>query len=539
MYSNIYPFIFCIFFFFFIYCLNLKKKAFENANEKNMYYFMRKEIHFFDFIPDFKLKYILIFVVSTLFFYMFFNIRINRFENINSNLKDGNYNIILISKNEGSKFSDKYLVYLLDKKVFGEISLKRGKGKSKTNLKIGKIYNLNTQFNKLNNSFNPGTFDEKIYMFSNFKLFKGNVSGKIEEIEAKGFRIFLISNFSKLKEKVNNIFNKYVNSDISKSIVLGSKDILDKKTKETFKEVNIYHILSISGMHISYIYILISIFEKKFKNKKSKSKKIWSNKKKLTTELLRSLIILGYILLVGIGPSTIRAYISIVFYIICKNLFLKIRFIDKISFSFVICILINPLYIFSAGIYLSFFSVFALNIYSKIFYTNFKKEEFYTKILESVKISLIVQIFIIPILIYFLNTISINFILANILILFIAPLIIFLGFIFILLIFIYLFFSKISLIVSYTLNCINVFQIIHLIFNIFFDVLGKVLNLFGKYIEYAADFSKLKLSSIYYIPKIDFIYILIYYLLIYIFLKSIYIFKKKKEYILLNLELEE
>lgn len=349
---------------------------------------------------------------------------------------------------------------------------------------------------------------------------------------------------SKTKSALKIYFNKYVKSKLALGILLGEKNEIDEKTKENFMETNIYHILSISGMHISYIYMFFKILKKKIQ-----VKSIGQN---INIDYIFLFILINYIILVGISPSIIRASISIVFFLIKDKFNLSIRFIDILAFSFVVSVLINPFYVFFSGIYLSLFSVLGINIYlyvfKKDFFTNFKKEKEKEKekkqnilniknkyvlnllniLKQSIVISFVVQIFIFPILIYFTNKISFNFILANVLLQFIMPLLIFSGFLFILSVFFLILFKNI-----FTHTLIKNMPILNP-FNIFLKTLGAFIKFLSESLIHISKISKFKTNEMY-VPNINLIYILLYYLLLYFIFKSIYILKRKKEYILVRI----
>lgn len=584
IYRNIYPFIFSLIFLFLIYFLsNLKQeKAKKEPKVKNegikkekihKSYLERKEIFFYDYIINFKLKYILIFVLSTIFFSLYINLRYKNFENKNERIKEKEeYESLVISKEEG-KYSNKYKIYLSSEKIFGELKLAK-----KTKIDAGKIYNLKIEFKSLERSFNPSGFDEKLYSYSKFLSFKGKIKNA-EEYKNRNknksllknniiFNIYLkyLEKMLKTKSTLKIYFNKYVKSKLALGILLGEKNEIDEKTKEDFMETNIYHVLSISGMHISYIYMFFKIFknkiqeknlEKNLRNKETENTKITVKRKRfniknINIDYIFLFILFNYIILVGISPSIIRASISVIFFLIKDKFNLSIRFIDILAFSFVVSVLINPFYVFFSGIYLSLFSVLGINIYlyvfRKDFFTNFKKLKekekenkqnilniknkyvlYLVNILrQSIVISFVVQIFIFPILIYFTNKLSFNFILANVLLQFVMPPLIFLGFLFILLVFFLILFKNVFM------HILIKSRLILNLFNVFLKALGLLIKFLSESLIYISKISKFKTNEVY-IPNINLIYILIYYFLLYFIFKSIYILKRKKEYILVRI----
>lgn len=166
----------------------------------------------------------------------------------------------------------------------------------------------------------------------------------------------LIENISLLlKERYLYDLNDYVEKEkndqidmhIYKGIFLGDKSNIKLKTKNMFKSVNFYHTLAVSGMHISYIMIILNVMLKKVNNILLK-----------TFLLFFTLVV--FLNIVGVTASLFRA-ISFVFIPVVFNRYNKdIGKINLIFLSFFLTILIYPYKVLDVGLYLSYIAVLAI-----------------------------------------------------------------------------------------------------------------------------------------------------------------------------------
>lgn len=504
IYKDISLFILAIIIMFLIYILNTRK----NLNPKDRY-FLRKEIFLIDYLPFIKIKDILAFVISTMFFVVYINVFETRYINFENNLllknKYSYEKIYILSKRE-SEYNKIYTVYLIDEKAFGDIKCSK---KNKESLKVGKAYLGKVKFNKLEDEFNPKGFIERKYNLSRFKKFKGKGEFFKEKNIYVPVYIKALGNILKLKEDIYLNYGKYIKEKIALGITLGDKEFLEKDILEDFKKLNIYHILSVSGMHVSILIFILSNLKMYFK------KIIKIKGLDYVLDLINLIILISYIILTSFSVSTIRAFLMYYLAVIFRKLNLSVRFIDILAFVFVLNVLINPYLIFFAGIYLSFMAVFGIKITRYILETK-----------NALILILVINILMQPVLIYFTSILSLNFLLGNIVITSFSTCIIILTNIFILLFSFNIIIFKFNLFISVILKYILTPIYSLLAFGI--NVLNKVLIFLIKALK------PLTFEDIY-MESFSLYFYIIYYILIYFIFKSIKIMKKKKEYLMLNI----
>ena len=275
-----------------------------------------------------------------------------------------------------------------------------------------------------------------------------------------------------LKQKIINRFNKnaYLNT-----FIIGDKNYIDSNIKKSYQENGISHLFAISGMHIT---LLVSIIDKILLRLKIKE---------YTRFKITIFILTIYLLLVGLSPSILR---GVLFYFLFKlnNLYyFYIKQVNLFIIIFSISLLINPNYLYDVGFQYSYLISLSLICLSK----ELKSNNYFISLLKVSIISFIVSI---PITLYNFNQINIMSIFYNLIF---VPLISIIIFPFTLIVFIIKPLEPIYNLLILVLENLSLY-------------LSKIL--FGKLVFY----------------KLSYIIYLIYFLLI-----LLYIFRTKKEYIIL------
>ena len=273
------------------------------------------------------------------------------------------------------------------------------------------------------------------------------------EISVKKEASFFWRTIFRIKNKAREAAVKYLpkpESYLFRAIILGDKKELPDNLKESLNKAGIRHITAISGMHIMILMnILMSFFL---------SIGLWRKQASLVTILF----ILFYLFFVGFQPSIVRASIMGCGIILAQMLG---RIPDSIRFllfaaSLMLCI--NPLVFYDVGFQLSFLAALGINYLAPFFY---KKLQFLPKSLSIRSIfsfSLSVQVFTLPLLLFYFSYFPFISIFANLLILPILPFILGLGFLATLLSLFLPFLSlpiffPLSLLLAYILLVANIF----------------------------------------------------------------------------------
>lgn len=167
------------------------------------------------------------------------------------------YKIKISYLNKSSKYKDSSLYLKVNKK-------------NSLDLQYGDKVKIKGEFIEPEVARNYGGFNYKEYLKS-LKIY-GTIKANNIKVIGKD-KVNIISKLSnsiylKIEEKLDNLFEKNV-SGIIKGIVLGDKSNIDEDIQENFRISGISHILAVSGMHVSYIILVINlIFKKSFGKRK-------------------------------------------------------------------------------------------------------------------------------------------------------------------------------------------------------------------------------------------------------------------------------
>ena len=304
-----------------------------------------------------------------------------------------------------------------------------------------------------------------------------------------------------MQKKIKAIIKEKLPSetgDLLLAILLGDKKDLSEQIQINFKNSNLSHMLAVSGAHVSYIIIGLTYI----------TQNSIMGKRKARVFCIFFLII--FMAITNFTPSVTRACIMAILTLVSKILYKKADIYTNISISALIILLYNPYSLLDLGFQLSFGGTIGIVIFMRFI----KKKQEEPKLLNYIKqmalVSICANIIIIPIIMNNFNTVSLTFLVSNILASPILAIIVIVGFSII-----------IISIISHSLSNLLVFW------------LNPILNLLIKISSFC---SKLPFAKILvvtpYIFNIIFYYTIILYLVNYNELKQ---FIKKKTVILLSI----
>lgn len=331
------------------------------------------------------------------------------------------------------------------------------------------------------------------------------------------------THFNKHRSKIRKIIERnnysFQVESFVKAIVLGEKLNLGKDLEEDYRKVGASHILTISGLHIG---IVISAFLGIFHFFG------FSYKFKYSLSLL---VLSLYVLILGNNPAVVRAYIMGVIFMLSKLFFEKASVKKSYCISIIIVALINPIIIKDLSFMMSYGALFGI-IY---IFDKFKTSNIYH---DALLLSLIVQIVLTPITIYYFKSIYLYTFIFNIFI-------VIWGDFLINLIFLGIFFESIKL--GFITK--EIVEFFYRVLDIFIKFCGRFpyssIEIEKEISLYFFIFMLIMLASLY-INKIYFGYLLAVAILIYSFLpyetkieKDYIYFPKNKILVLLNVRKEE
>ncbi len=272
----------------------------------------------------------------------------------------------------------------------------------------GKEVNLEGHFLRISPRRNPGGFDSQTY----FKT--RNLQGLFQSDEIRegpvihGFRhrLSLIKEgyCQKLKYEVGVAVEGLV-----RAMVFGQKQGLKPETYGAFQENGIAHLLAASGLHTGILYGgLILLFR---------------NKRKVLPNLVVLVVLLTYAFLTGFSLSVMRAVMMIALYLLSRVLHRPYDLLSATCMASVLLLIHNPWYLFAPAFQLSFSAV----VFIALGAPYLKKIQ--GKALKSLAFVLGIQLWMMPLTIYYFHHISPVAPLANLIMVGMGTLFLFLGFV--------------------------------------------------------------------------------------------------------------
>lgn len=396
-------------------------------------------------IPNKKLILILItFTLSFTYICVLEKSFKTKYKNIQGEIKvEG----VIISNVKEKEYKDEYIIKVRNinsSKKYSNTHLKLSIKNNRNKLEYGDKIIFTGEFEEPQVQRNYGGFNYKQYLKTG-KIYGLVTTNKIEKVEKGKYNklLILINRINqKIVDNANQILEKEEASLLT-GILIGNKENLNKDIQESFRASNLSHMLAVSGAHVTYVILGITIILEKSKINKKISK------------VITIIILIIFIFLTGTTPSVTRACIMTIYIIFGSLIYKKPNILASISASILIILIINPYKILDVGMQLSYGGTLGIILLNKILEEKIKiselKIKLINKLLDNVKQMLIVSIsanlIIFPIIAVHYNTISLTFFISNILAGPILGIIIILGFITIFISFISIQISKIPAII--------------------------------------------------------------------------------------------
>ena len=159
---------------------------------------------------------------------------------------------------------------------------------------------------------------------------------------------------NKMKERIEDFNLSKEEKAMLKGILLGDTLDISEEVLNQFSASSILHILSVSGMHISYIIIASNfIFNQWFGKHDSK--------------IVTSLVILIYMAMVNFTPSVVRAGITGIVFTLSNFFYRKNDVWQSLGLALFVILLYNPFLIQDVGLELSFAGTLGIIVFQKNF----------------------------------------------------------------------------------------------------------------------------------------------------------------------------
>ena len=270
-------------------------------------------------------------------------------------------------------------------------------------------------------SLNPYQFDYAAYMkkqdvFHQLRL-KDNyiAAGQQKDLNyyIEHLRNTLINSFSihHYPAAIQNLIN---------ALLFGQRQDMDKDTTTSYTNAGVVHILAISGLHFTLLFIGLNWLLAPLKRAKHIGY--------LGHFIIIMVLMWVFALITGLSASVVRAVAMFSFVLVGDLLNRRSNIYNSLAVSALVLLLAKPNFLFDAGFQLSYIAVFAIvwlqPIYirikrSKCWLVNFAK--------DTVVISLVAQVGVLPLSLYYFNQFPLLFLVANVVVIPLSNIVLGLG----------------------------------------------------------------------------------------------------------------
>ena len=278
----------------------------------------------------------------------------------------------------------------------------------KQRLHAGDVLYIHDDFKPITASLNPYQFNYADYMagqnvFHQVKL-KGNY---FKAGQQKNFDYY-IDNLRKVLTESFSIHHYSPEvSNMIKALLFGQRQDMDAETNANYTNAGVVHILAISGLHIAVLFYILNLILKPLNRFSRKGK------------LLQLVVVLAFLwlfaFLSGLSASVVRSVVMFSFMSVGLYFNRSSNIYNSIAVSILFLLLAKPMFLFDVGFQLSYAAVISIvalqPIYKNLRLSKYKALNY---IADTVLISLVAQIGVLPLSLYYFNQFPLLFLLANV-----------------------------------------------------------------------------------------------------------------------------
>ncbi len=204
----------------------------------------------------------------------------------------------------------------------------------------------------------------------------------------------------------NNLPDKRI-VGLAEAMIIGYRDDLDKDLLTSYVNTGVVHIIAISGLHLSLIFMIIDFFVRLFLGKKRTD---------IVGLFITIPILWSFALLTGSSASVIRSALMLTVVLIAKALNKKTNGLNALLASALILLIYNPQTLYDIGFQLSYTAVASILIFDPIIKKSiYVQNPILLKCWEMISITLSAQMLTTPVTIFYFHQFPTLFLFTNLL----------------------------------------------------------------------------------------------------------------------------
>lgn len=284
--------------------------------------------------------------------------------------------------------------------------------KAKEDFKLGQMVAVQGFLALPESARNPGEFDANTYYKSkgyDYVMYEAEIISYSKKYD------YLLQRLNKVRGYAKRQLEYYLvpeDAGIMSAMLLGDKSHMEAETKELYREVGIYHILAISGLHISMIGGCIYKLLKK------------TQINPVPAVLISLIFIVFYGIMIGMPPSAFRAIVMFIFGLVAPIFCRSHDKLTSLAFAGACLAVWEPLLMFDAGVQLSFLAVMGIVL---LYPTFLDIHRHHMKVADGLWVSFAVTYMTVPVIMRTYYEVPLYSLLANVCVLPFVPVLIGLG----------------------------------------------------------------------------------------------------------------
>lgn len=283
---------------------------------------------------------------------------------------------------------------------------------AKQDFKLGQTVAVQGFLTLPENARNPGEFDANTYYKSkgyDYVMYEAKICSCGKKYD------YLMQGMDEVRRYAQRQLDRYLmpgDAGIMSAMLLGDKSHMETEIKELYREVGIYHILAISGLHISMIGgCMYTLFKK-------------MQMKPVIAVIISLSFIVFYGIMIGMPSSAFRAIVMFTFGLVAPLFCRSHDKLTSLAFAGACLAVWEPLLMFDAGVQLSFLAVMGIIL---LYPTFLDIHRHHMKIADGLWVSFAVTYMTMPIIMRTYYELPIYSLLANVCVLPFVPVLIAFG----------------------------------------------------------------------------------------------------------------
>ena len=195
---------------------------------------------------------------------------------------------------------------------------------------------------------NPGGYNQ----FQHLRSQKVDATIWADTIQLGEVRLSITVVLRILRDRISAVYNELLpprEAAVIRAMVLGDRYDMDRNLADQYRRMGIFHILSISGLHVAILMMAFNAILGLFVNERKSS-------------IIVLVVMVLYCLMSGASPATVRAVTMGGILVFGKVLHRGYDLLAAVSWVGVVLLMYEPLFLFNVGFQLSFVAVYGIAV---------------------------------------------------------------------------------------------------------------------------------------------------------------------------------